>query len=60
MARYSLKAKIREMELGEILKVPTDYENITIRNYASCVGREMDRNYSVRKQNKGYIVIRNS
>lgn len=60
MARYSLRAKIKEMEVGEILKVPTDYEGITIRNYATCTGREMERSYSVRKQTKGYIVIRNA
>lgn len=60
MARYSLRAKIREMAVADVLRVPRDYEGITIRNYATCLGRELGREYSVRKLEKQYIVIRNS
>lgn len=60
MARYSLRSKIKEMEVDDIIKVPKDYEGITIRNYASSLGKELNRNYSVNKQKNKYIVIRNS
>lgn len=60
MARYSLRSRIREMEVDETLKVPIDYEGITIRNYATCLGKELNRSYSVRKIKKNYIVIRNA
>lgn len=58
MARYSLRTKIKEMKLGEVLKVPVDYEGITIRNYASCIGKALNRVYSVRKVNRMFIVTR--
>lgn len=60
MARYSLRAKIREMEVDETLNVPTDYEGITIRNYATCLGKELNRKYSVRKGKKNYKVTRSA
>lgn len=60
MARYSLKSKIKEMDVDDVLKVPKDYEGITIRNYATCLGKELNRAYSVKKLEKSYIVIRNS
>lgn len=60
MARYSLRSRMKEMEVAEVLKVPRDYEGITIRNYATCIGKAIERVYSVRKQDNGYIVIRNA
>lgn len=60
MARYSLRSRIKEMEVAEVLRVPRDYEGITIRNYATCIGKALGRGYSVRKMDNGYIVIRNS
>lgn len=58
MARYSLRAKIKEMKVNEVLNVPVDYEGITIRNYATCLGKELNRKYSVKKDKKNYKVIR--
>lgn len=60
MARISLKSKIRDMEVDDTIKAPKDYEGITIRNYAACLGKELNRRYSVKKQNNTFIVIRNA
>lgn len=58
MARYSLRSKIKEMNIGDKLKAPKDYEGITIRNYASCIGKSHNRRYSVLKTTNCYIIIR--
>lgn len=60
MIRYNLKSQIRNMNIECHLKVPKGYEEQTIRNYATCIGKELNRSYSVMKQNKSFIVIRTS
>lgn len=50
---------IAEMEVGETLKPKKGYREITIRNYASILGRELGRSYSV--SNLGTLtIIRNA
>jgi len=47
------------MEVGETLKPKKGYREITIRNYASILGRELGRSYSV--SNLGTLtIIRNA
>lgn len=49
------------MEIGEGLKPMKGYKEITIRNYATLIGKEMGRSYSVRKDDMNRLtIIRNS
>lgn len=60
--RISLRKKIADMKIGDYLKVPKDYEEGTVRNFASRVGASMGRKYSVSKDSdtRQFTVIRNS
>lgn len=59
MYQTNLKKLIAEMEVGETLKPKKGYREITIRNYASILGRELGRSYSV--SNLGTLtIIRNA
>lgn len=59
MARYILRLKIKEMGVGEVLLVPKGYEEMTLRNYASSLGKALGRKFSVAKtEAKRYEITR--
>lgn len=49
MARGILKEMIKGLEVNASVVAPKNAEGITIRNYASVLGKEMGRRYSVAK-----------
>lgn len=62
MARKGLRKQIAELGVNEALAIPEDYEESTIRNAASVVGRALNRSYSAVKDTdtRTFTVIRNS
>ena len=57
MARFSLRKKIREMEVNESFRPPRDYEATTIRNLAAIYSSSLGRTYSVHKEENGTHTI---
>lgn len=62
MARTSLRKRIEALAVGANMKVPSDYEENTIRNCAAKTGKTTGRSYSVIKntERKTFTIIRNS
>lgn len=62
MARTSLRKRIEALDVNDVLKVPRDYEENTIRNNATKVGKATGRSYTVNKniKNRTFTVVRNS
>lgn len=59
MFQTNLKKRVEAMEVGESVKPTKGYKEITLRNYASTIGKAMGRKYSVRlEENKTYTIIR--
>ena len=45
----SLRNRIAEMSVGQVLQIPLGaYKSNTVYNYASFIGRELDRTYRTR------------
>lgn len=47
MYQTNLKRQIESMEVGEIIRPKKGYREITLRNYASQIGKALGRTYSV-------------
>lgn len=47
MYQTNLKKQIEGMKVGESLKPYKGYKEVTLRNYASCIGKATARKYSV-------------
>lgn len=58
MVRYNLRGKVQEMDVDDVIKVPKGYEQTTIRNYASQVGKSLDRKFCVTKKDKAIFITR--
>lgn len=55
MYQTKLKDRIIRMNVGDILHPAKGYKEMTLRNYASRIGKEMGRSYSV--SNSGRLTI---
>lgn len=47
MYQTNLKRQIESMEVGDSLRPKKGYREITLRNYASQIGKALGRKYSV-------------
>lgn len=58
MYKTNLKRMIESMEVGESVRPMKGYKEITLRNYASCIGRAMGRKYSVKNNINHFLITR--
>lgn len=56
--RKSLRSQMMQMEVGAVLEAGRSYKGVTVRNYASDLGREYGRTYSTHyNREKGHYEI---
>ena len=60
MYQTNLKKQVAGMEIGDKLYPNKGYKEITLRNYASMIGKAMGRNYSVSNLSNRLVIIRNA
>lgn len=61
MYQTNLKTLILAMEVGDSLRPKRGYKEQTLRNYASILGRDHSRSYSIRREgNATFTITRNA
>lgn len=58
MYHTNLKKQVEGMEKGDAIRPNRGYKEITLRNYASMMGKELGRTYSVRREGNTLTIIR--